>query len=234
MIRTLVVRGLATGALAGILAGIVAYLLAEPTIQRAIELEVSRMGPAELTAVGRGGQRAGVFLATGLYGLAAGGLFALVFAAVRGRLGDRGDGVTALGLAAVLFVAVVVVPFLKYPPNPPGVGNPAAIQERTLLFLTTVVASLLLLLAAWRVARLLPSSAGSVVRVMVGCAAFAATVSVVLLVLPRVDDASAFPTKLLWEFRAATFATQLAFWSLLGLGFAGLCRRLPLQAGDAR
>jgi len=225
-IRALVARGIVCGLLAGLAAGAFAFAVGEPGVERAIEFEnqAAAHAPAEESLVSRSGQRAGLFLATGLYGLAVGGLFALALAAVRGRTAARSDASLAPWLAAALFVGVVLVPFLKYPANPPAVGDPETIAERTQLYLTLVVISLLSLLAAWRVAR----RAGH----LAGTFAFVAMVAVAATLLPSVNDVPHdFPADLLWDFRVAALGVQLVLWTAIGVLFGIACRRFPLPRG---
>jgi hypothetical protein len=213
MVGPLVVRGLAAGLGAALAAGCVAFVFGEPLIDEAISLENTH-GDA---LVSREGQRAGLFLATGLYGLALGGLFALAFATARGRIAARSDARLAAGLAAALFTAVVLVPVLKYPATPPGVGDPESITERTLLYLTVVASSLLALLAAHRTAR----AAGRVA----GLAVLAATIACILVVLPGAEAAPpSHPDELVREFRLASLGVQAVLWSSLTLLFV---RRVP-------
>lgn len=222
MIRGLLVRGLVCGLLAGLAAGAFAFAIGEPGVERAIEIEEQAAAgtPAEEPLVSRDGQRAGVFLATGLYGLGIGGLFALAFAAVRGRTAARSDSSLALWLAAALFVAVVLVPFLKYPANPPAVGDPETIGERTELYVTLIVISLLSLLAGWRVTRWAGPLAGAFV--------FVVTVAVAAALLPGVNEVPrSFPPDLLWDFRVASLGVQLMLWSGIGVLFGIACRRFP-------
>ena len=216
MVGPLVVRGLVAGLGAGLAAGVVAFAFAEPLIDAAISHEAAGGdGP-----VSREGQRAGLFLATGLYGLALGGLFALAFAASRGRVGAGSDTRLAVGLAVALFAAVVLVPFLRYPPAPPGVGDPESISERTLLYLTVVASSLLALLAALRTAHV----AGRVAALAV----FAVTVASVLFALPPAEAPPAsYPDDLVRDFRLASLGVQAVLWLALALLFV---RRLPWRS----
>jgi putative cobalt transporter subunit CbtA len=208
MVAPLVFRGLAAGLGAGLAAGLVAFVFGEPLIADAISLETGH-GDA---LVSREGQRAGLFLATSLYGLATGGLFALAFATARGRTPARSDARLAAGLAAALFTAVVLVPFLKYPASPPGVSHPESITERTMLYLMLVASSLLALLAASRTAR----SAGRAA----GLAVFAVTVACVLLVLPSAEAAPGSHSEaLVTGFRLASLGVQTVMWSSLALFF---------------
>src|SRR5690606_8060180 len=155
-ILTLVARGLLVGLLAGILAGAFAFLAGEPHVERAIVLEdagaaagvgatvhchghdhdhCGAAGPSLRggVAVSRPVQQAGLFVATGLYGLAVGGILALVCAGLRGRVGPRNDGLPAIVAAGTALRAIALVPFVTYPANPPAVGDPDTIDERTLL-----------------------------------------------------------------------------------------------------
>ena len=213
MVAPLLVRGLAAGLGAGLAAGFVAFVFGEPLISQAISLEAGHSD----ALVSREGQRVGLFLATGLYGLAIGGLFGLVFATARGRIAARSDARLAAGLAAVLFIAVVLVPFLKYPPAPPGTSDPGTVTERTLLYLTVLASSLLALVAARRTARVAGRAAG--------VAVFAATVACVLIVLPPAEaPPTSYPDGLVRDFRLASLGVQAVLWSSLTLLFA---RRVP-------
>lgn len=226
MIRALILRGLATGLAAGLLAGAFALVLGEPLIDEAISFETHTHAHQHAGDVSRDIQRTGLLVATGLYGCAAGGLFALAFAALRGRVRTRDDGRLALTLAVVLFVATIAVPFLKYPANPPGVGAPNTISERTLLFTTMVVTSLLAMVAAWRTGRAVPAQLPAWTRAATAGVVFAAVAGVAAALLPAGDPVpAAFPADLLWEFRVVSLATQLVLWSALGLLFALACSR---------
>jgi Probable cobalt transporter subunit (CbtA) len=238
VIAALLVRGLAAGLAAGVLAGGFGFAVGEPKVERAIGVERAShqaMGPAAAPVVSRSAQRGGLLLAAALYGLAVGGLFALAFAAVRGRVGPRGDWSTAIWLAGLLFVAVALVPALKYPPNPPGVGDPSTISSRTSLYLTMVAITLLGLLAAWRLAGQLSSRALPWVRQLAAAALFTATVTVALIVLPAVDEVPrSYPADLLWSFRLSSLGVQLALWSALGALFGIACERSQPRRGRRR
>ena len=233
MVRALFMRGLIAGLVAGLAAGVFAFAFGEPLIDHAIGLEQANepSGHAEPTLVSRDGQRIGLFLATGIYGLALGGLFALVFAVARGRVPARSDMWLSVGLAGALYAAVVLVPFLKYPAAPPGVGDPATITDRTLLYLTAVVTSLLALLAAWRATLAIPNHARSWLRPIAGLAVFAGTVAVVGIILPAIDRTpDSYPSDLLWDFRLTSIGVQAILWASLALAFGVGVRKARLGA----
>lgn len=237
MVRTLLVRGLFLGLLAGLIAGGFAFVFGEPHVDGAIALEEAAAAarPAadashadaghdhgEEAVVSRPVQKAGLFLATGLYGLAVGGIFALVYAGLRGRVGPRSDGGLALAAAGVAFVAVILVPFLKYPANPPAVGDPATINSRTLLYLVMVLVGLAATAIAIATARQV--TAGPWARWAAAVAAFLVPVVAAWALLPAVDEVpEGFPAPLLWDFRLASLGTQLVFWAAFGalFGWAG-------------
>jgi predicted cobalt transporter CbtA len=232
---SLLVRGLLVGLFAGLLAGTFAYVMGEPHIDAAIAIEEAAGSahthsdepalPEEEELVNRAGQRAGLFLATSLYGVALGGVFAVGFALLRRRLRTPSDGFAALGLAAAGFLGIVLVPFLKYPPNPPAVGDPETITRRTVTYLLTIVLGLLAVwLAVW-VSRRAPAQPDWL-RPATGVAAFVATVVVAYLVLPTINEVPGdFPAVLLWQFRLSSLGTQAVLWSLLGLGYAASLSR---------
>jgi hypothetical protein len=72
----------------------------------------------------------GLVVAVLIYGAALGGVFAVAYAFAQGRIGRLGARATALLVAAAGFVAVELVPFLKYPANPPAIGSADTIGRR--------------------------------------------------------------------------------------------------------
>ncbi|GGQ27367.1 putative cobalt transporter CbtA [Actinomadura coerulea] len=174
--------------------------------------------------VGRGTQKAGLFLATGLYGLAVGGVFSLAFAGLRGRVGPRSDAALALATAGTAFAAVIVVPFLKYPANPPAVGDPETINTRTLLYLAMIGVGLLSTAIAVTTVR--GVRGGPWARWPAAVLAFVVPVAVASLLLPAVDEVpDGFPATLLWQFRITSLGTQLVFWASFGTLFGWFCDR---------
>ncbi|GIE98698.1 CbtA family protein [Paractinoplanes rishiriensis] len=219
----LLLRGLLAGLIAGLLAGVFAYTVGEPNVDAAIAIEEAAAGGdhhGDEAAVSRDGQRAGLFLATGLYGAAMGGLLATAYTLLRRRLRTPSDTRAALGLAGAALLGIVIVPFLKYPPNPPAVGDPATINQRTISYLALLVIGLVAVWAAVVAARTQQvewrQAAGA-------AAAFLVVAGIGYALLPRIDEVgSDFPPSLLWNFRIASLGTQAVLWSVLGLAFAAL------------
>jgi pimeloyl-ACP methyl ester carboxylesterase len=240
-IRAIVLAGLLAGLIAGLAAGAFGLAVGESKINDAIAVEslMHEASAADGNAavedkplVSRPTQHLGLVVATTLFGVSVGGLLALAFALLRGRTAHRSDRRLALGLTAAVFVAAVAVPFLKYPANPPGVGSPETIGYRTELYLLMVGGCLVALLAAWRVARLVPVG-HRVRRLLAGGATFAGLASILTLRLPEIAEVPAgFPDGLLSDFRLASIGLQLTLWGVLALSFAWLVSR-PLRRASA-
>jgi predicted cobalt transporter CbtA len=222
-------RGMAAGLLAGLLAGLFAFFVGEPLLDRAIAIEEASAHDGahhDEEVFSRPTQKAGLFFATGLFGVTVGGVFGLAFAFFRGRLAAESDFKRSVYLTAAAFAGAFVIPFLKYPANPPTVGDPETIGARTAAYFTLVALSLLLVLAAWLVARALRERGVEPARrrVVVG-AGMALAVAALFLALPAAPSAGNFPAGLLWGFRLSSFGTQLVFWAGLGIAFGLLCER---------
>jgi predicted cobalt transporter CbtA len=231
MMRTLLVRGILSGLVAGLLALVFAYIFGEPSIGSAINfesaLQANRGESTEPELVSRTVQSTiGLAVAVGLYAVALGGLFALAFAIVHGRVGRISAQATAAILAMVGYLVVYVVPFLKYPASPPSVGNAETISERTGAYFGMVLLSLALALAATYLGHRLRSHLNAWNAILFASAAFVVTVALVQLPLPSINEVpETFPATVLWNFRIASLGTQLVMWATLGLLFGALVGR---------
>jgi Probable cobalt transporter subunit (CbtA) len=219
-------RGLAAGLLAGLLAGLFAFFVGEPSLDRAIALEEASGGAHHEEVFSRSTQKAGLFFATGLFGVTVGGVFGILYAFFRERLAAGSELKRSISLAGAIFAGAFLVPFLKYPANPPSMGDPSTIGERTAAYFALVALSLLTILLAWLAARSLRvHGVGAPRRRLTVGACLVLVVGVLFLALPAGPSAGGFPSGVLWAFRLSSFGTQLAFWAGLGLLFGALCER---------
>jgi predicted cobalt transporter CbtA len=225
-------RLLKLGALAGLVGGVALALflrlVGEGPIGEAVSLEASRApaGTAHDEMFSRATQQIGGMLGAAVYGVCAGAVLAVVFALIRHRLAARDDWRRALTVASLAFVAIALVPALKYPANPPAVGDPDTITERTALYLLMIGWSLVAVWAAWRLNRWLRdrrdrAAAGSAptpdhVRLPAVVALWAAVVAVGYIVLPGSPDKVDAPATLVWHFRIASLGGEALFWSVTG------------------
>jgi predicted cobalt transporter CbtA len=252
MIRNLLIRGMLAGLVAGLLGFGFAHTFGEPSVARAIAFEAQHehqeaasdhqhdeAGNAAATQAqghDHGGDeelvsrdtQAGLGLLTGVavFGTALGGLFSLVFAFAYGRLGHlHARGASAL-LALFGFVSVAIAPFLKYPPNPPAVGNPDTIGPRTALFFVMVAISIASAVFAVWLQRRMQASKGAWTATLIAGAAYIVLIAIAIAVLPRIDEVPAdFSATLLWNFRLASIGIQAIIWTTLGLLFGALAAR---------
>jgi predicted cobalt transporter CbtA len=228
MTRTYLMRGMLVGLIAGLCAVAFAKVVAEPQIGRAErfehQLDVQRGLPTDRPLVSRDVQDT-IGLGTGILvaGAAIGGLYGLAFAAVYRRLTQAGAQVTAALLAAAAFVAVFLVPFLKYPANPPSIGSPDTIGRRTALYFLLMAIGALSTMLAVTVQRRSVARFGAWNATLLGTATFIAIAVVSYVGMPGVNEVPAgFPPTVLWQFRLAALGTQVVLWATLGLVFGAL------------
>jgi len=162
----------------------------------------------------------GLFTGVSVYNVAFGGLFALVFALAYRRMGDFDARTTSALLAISGIVAVYVVPNLKYPANPPSVGDPETIRMRAGLYFAMIALSLAAMIAAWMLRNRLISQYGGWNATLIAAGAYLVVVVVVALALPTVNEVpEGFPAVVLWQFRMASLGAQSIMWATIGLGF---------------
>ncbi|MEU1124757.1 CbtA family protein [Streptomyces sp. NPDC005899] len=231
-VRALLVRGMIAGLVAGALALAVAYFLGESRVDAAIALEESHAHThthehgeelVSRTMQATGGLATGILV----FGVAVGGIAALVLCYALGRIGAFGPRATAALIAGAALLTVYVVPFLKYPANPPAVGDPDTIGQRTGLFFLMIALSVLLAVAAVLTGRHLAQRLGNWNASIAAGAGYVLVIGLAYAFLPSFDEVGAdFPASLLWQFRLSTLAVQVTFWAAFGLVLGYLTERL--------
>jgi hypothetical protein len=222
--RSRFARGAAAGAAAGLVAATLAFFWLEPVLREAIALEGGGT-IADDGIVSRSVQeRVGAPLGFVLVGLA----FGLVLAAVdRAARPSADPWRRALVLTGGVALAAFVVPQLRYPANPPGVGDPETVTSRTGAYLVAVVLGALiavLVAIAWRTladdtGRVPP---GSQVGVVAGALLL---VALTWLALPSSGDPVEVPAALLWDFRIRSLGVTALLWVVLGATYGALTLR---------
>jgi predicted cobalt transporter CbtA len=274
MEKRIIWRGVLAGAVAGLLAFLFARIFAEPQIQKAIDYEDGRDHAQETLNAAAGipahehadpfsravQGNVGIGVALILFGAAMGALFAVAYALYLGRSGRLRPRSLALLVAGGGFLGFCLVPFVKYPANPPAIGNEDTIRQRSGLYLLMVLASLLfLVLVVWLGKRLQPRFGNWNATLLAG-AVFVVATGIVMLLLPSSGELSAnaslhsatetpgpltdptgrivfpgFPADVLFSFRLYSLGAQLLLWATIGLVFAPLAERLlapgPRTAG---
>ena len=133
---------LLSGAIAGTLLGLINQVVVEPFIDKAIGIEMQRHIAAgeiiDLNAQShyRLWQKGGEIAAGAILGMSIAALFGIVFAYSRDSLPGHSNNnkKKALILGGIMFLVLFLVPALKYPANPPAVGDPNTISYRESLY----------------------------------------------------------------------------------------------------
>jgi uncharacterized membrane protein YagU involved in acid resistance len=226
--------------LAGLVAGLIAFLFArivgEPALEGGLAFEhgaahaAGEHGGEEL--VSRGVQsNIGLGVAYVIYGVVVGGILALVHATAQGRLGPLGARGTAVVVALVGFVSAVLVPFLKYPFNPPASTLAETIGVRTGLFVVLLALSVAFAVAAVALSRRLAATLGWWNAVLVSAGAYVVLVGLVAFLLPTFTETPPdYPATTLYEFRVASLGGHVVLWTALALVFAALAHRATQPA----
>lgn len=244
MTGSLLLRGMLAGLIAGLIAFGFAKVFGEPQVEIAIVFEeqmaaveaATANAPAameEPEAVSRATQSGiGLFTGVMVYSVAMGGIFSLVFAGLYGRVGKLSPRALSAVLGVAVFLAIVIVPDLKYPPNPPAVGNPETIGVRTQLYFVTLIASIVGMALAFALARNLAAKLGTWNGAIVAGFAYVVFIAIVLKLLPAINEVPEnFPSLGLYEFRIATIGLQATIWTVLSLAFGYLAEKQLSQNG---
>ena len=244
--RAFLVRGLLAGLIAGLAAFFVANVVGEPHVETAIALEEAGAPAPDTHSHGEeaeghshGDSEEAVFevsrsnqstwgLLTGslAVGVALGGLVALVAAGTLGRLGRLLPGQSTAVISLIGFVAVALVPFLKYPATPPAVGSGDTIGDRTALYFGFLVVSVVAAVLATYAASRLRMRLGTYGGVVLGAAAYLVVVVVAGQLFATVNEVGDFPADTLWFFRRSSVLTLATMWGVLGIVLSGLVSRL--------
>ena len=205
---------LLAGLAAGLAAAVFNFLLTEPIIDRAITLETLRhqaQGTYEEPMVSRGAQQVGLFVGFLLLGLTWALLVGAAYHLTQRWLPATSTLRRGLLLAGLGYWAVALFPALKYPANPPGVGDPDTIGYRQALYLGflglsvvgTVVAGLVTYRRDWRV----------------GLAVLTVFSVVVFVAVPANPDPVSMPAYIVTPFRVLSVLGLSVFWVVMGVVF---------------
>jgi predicted cobalt transporter CbtA len=230
---SLLIRGMLTGLFASLIVFVFAHTFGEPLIDQAIAFEDHMHQLAgdspEPELVSRAVQSTcGLRTGVTVYGTAIGGIFALVFAFIQNRLWHLRARSTSALIALAGFVTLFLAPQLKYPANPPSIGDPDTIRVRTALYFGMILWSLLATIAASTVTRRLMRKLDLWDAALGGAGVYIAAMVAAMLLLPPINEVPKdFPAALLWQFRVASLAGHAILLTTLGLVFGYLVEHQP-------
>jgi hypothetical protein len=229
ILKASVVAGLIAGAL---VSGFHALLI-EPVIERAIALEEQHSearGEAHAEpVVDRPTQRWGLVLGFVVYGAVWGLILGLLLYLTQGWRPTTWTVVRyGFVIGALLGWSVALFPFLKYPANPPGVGEPDTVAYRQALYLGFIGLSVLGTALALGLFRLLnrptQAPARGRIRWLPAAAFYVIYAAVIYAALPANPDPVEMPADLVWTFRLISFVGLMLFWAALAGVFGWFVR----------
>ena len=221
---TFVAITLSSGVIAGIILAFLNLGIVEPYIDRAIGLEVAKqvssgekVNMAELIDY-RYWQKAGAFAGGAIYGAGLASLFGVIFVFARNKLPGKNNKRKALFLAAVMWFVLYFMVALKYPANPPAVGDPETIYYREVLYVVYIMISGLSALGLAVSWNRIPINSKKITIPLI----YAAIMVTTYLVMPPNPDKIEISIDLIQTFRILSAITIGIFWAILGIVFGSL------------
>lgn len=211
---------LLSGASSGLIFGTVNFIIVEPYLDEAIGLEnqgLFEAGIEEDTPAFQANyeeyrvwQKSGQILASVILGLSIGSLFGVVFALSRHSLPGNHDVHRSLLLAAVMWFAIYLIPFLKYPANPPTVGETETVLLRTILYISFVAISGVGAVIFYKLSKRTDKK-------FLAICGYAALIAVSFVMIPDNPDPISAPMTLVNEFRLMSILAVSSLWISIGM-----------------
>ena len=231
---TFVILTLLSGAIAGTILGVLNQAIVEPYIDRAISIETENavkegdvIDLVELQNY-RLWQKGGEIAAGTVLGMSLGALFGIVFVYSRPLLLPHSNSNIrkALILAGIMWFVLFLIPALKYPANPPAVGDPETIYYRESLYIGLVAISgfgaLGLALLYRKSGNKVPNNRYRFITVLI---IYTAIIAGAFYILPPNPDKISVPQDLVQDFRIVSALTMSIFWGLLAIIFGAFWNR---------
>lgn len=213
---------LLSGAFAGFIHGTVNFAIVEPYLDQAIGIENQNLfdsGEEEDTAEFwveyegyRTWQKSGQILAGVILGTSVGALFGIVFVLSRNSLPGNHDVKKSLLLAGIMWFTLYLIPFLKYPANPPTVGDGETVVLRAILYLSFIAISGIGALVFYKLSKKFKNN-----KKFISLIGYGIFISVVFLVMPENPDEITAPMNLVNEFRLMSVLGVSSFWISVGV-----------------
>ena len=213
---------LVSGAIAGTILGLINQILVEPYIDQAIAIEVQNtVASGESVDVDelvqyRLWQKGGEIVAGTILGTSISALFGIVYIYSRDSLPGSNNKKKGLILAGIMFFVIFLIPALKYPANPPAVGDPETIEYRESLYIGMLVISGLTALGVAILYRSLSQTRRESRKIIVPTV-YAVIIALAFVVLPANPDEVTISSNLLMNFRIVSAITMGIFWGILGI-----------------
>jgi len=213
---------LLAGCFAGIIHGAANLAIVEPYLDEAIGIENQNLFASgeekdtpqfwvEYSAY-RDWQKGGQVLAGAILGTSIGALFGIVFAYSRKILPGQHNVKKALVLAGIMWLTIYLIPFLKYPANPPTVGDPETVVLRATLYLAFIAISGFSVIGFYQLSKKFQKR--KKLAAVIGYATF---MTAMFVVMPPNPDEITAPMELVNGFRVMSVVAVSVFWLALGI-----------------
>lgn len=219
---TFIIISLLSGVIAGLILSSINLFVVEPYIDKAIGIEVDKniasgekVNLDEMKSY-RTWQKSGTFAAGAFLGLTYGAIIGIVYALTRKLLPSSDDRKKAIFLAAVLCLSLYLIPFIKYPANPPAVGNPETIGYRESLYISFQATSGLISLGLGIIYYKFKQTRNISYLIPV---VYAGLIASIYIIFPSNPDPISISMDLVNWFRIVTASTMVIFWIILGIIF---------------
>jgi predicted cobalt transporter CbtA len=226
---TFIAITLLAGAIAGAILATINQGIVEPYIDAAIDIENQNaiaagelFDPTEYANY-RIWQKGGEIAAGTILGMSLGSLFGIVFAYARPSIPGSNNKKKALIVAGIMWLVLFLIPALKYPANPPAVGDPETIYYRQTLYIAFLAVSGFSALGLAFVYRKMGSMQSKKILVP---GVYAAIMIAAFVGMPPNPDEITAPMDLVNTFRVASAFTMSLFWAMLGLILGAFWDRL--------
>ena len=221
---------LISGCFAGLIHGGINLAIVEPYLDQAIGIENQTLfatGQEEDTSEFwveynsyRVWQKGGQILAGAILGTSISALVGIVFLFVRNVLPEGNNIKKTFILSGLMWFTIFVIPFLKYPANPPTVGETETVLIRGILFVSFIAISGLGAIAFYQVYKKLHN------RKILGFVGYAIFITVAFFLMPENPDEITAPMELVDGFRGASFIAVSLYWLTLALILGGFIEKL--------
>jgi len=213
---------LISGGLAGLVHGTINFAIVEPYLDQAIGLENESLfasGEADDTLEFwaeyesyRIWQKSGQVLAGVILGLAMGSLFGIVFALSRNSLPGKNIVTKAVFLSGLMWFTLYLIPFLKYPANPPTVGEADTVVLRMILYVSFIIISGIGVIVFYKLLTKLNKN-----KKYFALIGYAGLMVIAFTVMPDNPDEITAPMNLVNEFRFVSVLGVSSFWGSVGI-----------------
>ena len=213
---------LISGALAGFIHGTVNFAIVEPYLDQAIGIENQNLfasgeenNTPEFWVEYEGyrvWQKSGQIVAGVILGTSVGALFGIVFALSRNSLPGNNDIKKSLILAGIMWTTIYLIPFLKYPANPPTVGDGETVVLRAILYISFIAISGFGAIAFYKLSKKFQTN-----KKFVALLGYGVFITTVFFAMPENPDEITAPMNLVNEFRIMSVLGVTSFWVSIGL-----------------